>query len=172
MNNMNLKNYIQTLSMLLKTPGQFFLNLPQNTKFIYPLFFLLTSCLISTIIFLTSTSFDPFYITGTIYYINAVGMTLIASVSGFMAIRLFMRDEVSFSRCFSIFAYSTGVSVIGAGVPFLLWFAEIWKWWLVATGLKKHLNFQGFAIFIVITISIALIYVFFNTLVPATGLLS
>lgn len=163
MNKLTIKNYINTLSSMIKNPGNFFENLPRNISLKPPFYFLCISCLFSAFLFILSTSVTEYKtITGSIYFINAVGMTVIAAFFAFTAIIIMTPDNADYKKCFSIFAYSTGTTIIGAGIPFLLWFAEIWKWWLIGKGLKRNINLNNIQTTLVIGVSIGSVLFLFS----------
>ena len=165
MTGFTVKLYMITLKDLLKEPKKFFINYSDNSKVVNPMGFLIMSCMISTLIFLYSTSFTSPVITGSLYFINALGMTFIASIITYIILSVILKGSIEFQKCFSIFAFSTGVTIIGAGVPFLLWFAEIWKWGLVATGMKNSLKLNNTTIFLIIITSLISLYFGFTFLI-------
>ncbi|MDY0131793.1 MAG: YIP1 family protein [Desulforegulaceae bacterium] len=163
MNQLTIKSYIDTLSTMIKNPGAFFENLPKNISLKPPFYFLCISCFFSAIVFIFSTSVaDYIAITGSIYFINAVGMTLIAAFFAFTAILVITPDNADYKKCFSIFAYSAGTTIIGAGIPFFLWFAEVWKWWLIGKGLKTNIKLTNIQTLIVIAVSIGSVLFLFS----------
>ena len=153
-----LKLYMTTLKSLLKEPGFFFKTYENNSNPTNPIYFLTASCIISTLIFLYSTSFSSPLVSGALYFINAFGMTFTASIITTLILSIALKRIIKFQKCFSIFAFSTGITIIGAGIPFLLWFAETWKWGLVATGIKNSFRLSNLSVFLVLITSIVSIY--------------
>ncbi|MDY0361460.1 MAG: YIP1 family protein [Desulforegulaceae bacterium] len=163
MTELTIKNYMGTLSSMIKNPGIFFENLPKNSSLKPPFYFLCISCFLSALLFIFSTSASEYKtLTGSIYFINAVGMTLIAAFFAFSAIVFISPGNADYRKCFSIFAYSAGTTIIGAGIPFFLWFAEVWKWWLIGKGLKKNIKLTTIQTILVIGLSIGSILVLFS----------
>ena len=171
MNQLTIKNYIDTLSSIIKNPGVFFENLPKYSGIKYPFYFLCISCLISAFVFIFSTSAADYKaLTGSVYFINAVGMTIIAALFAYASILIMAPQRADYKKCFSIFAYSAGTAVIGAGIPFFIWFAEIWKWWLIGKGLKKNIKLTGVQTIIVISVSICSILFLFSLFAHITAI--
>ncbi|MGE4518828.1 MAG: YIP1 family protein [Desulfobacteraceae bacterium] len=163
MNELTIKNYIDTLSSMIKSPGGFFENLPGNMSVKPPFFFLCISCILSAFLFIFSTSAAEYKtLTGSIYFINAVGMTVITAFFAFAALLIITPDNADYKKCFSIFAYSAGTTIIGAGIPFFLWFAEVWKWWLIGKGLKKNIKLNNIQTLLVISVSIGSVLFLFS----------
>ncbi|MCB9494017.1 MAG: YIP1 family protein [Desulfobacteraceae bacterium] len=163
MNELTIKNYVETLSSMIKHPGTFFENLPKNSSIKPPLYFLCISCILSAVLFIFSTSAADYKtLTGSIYFINAVGMTFIAAFFAFTAMVLITPGIADYKKCFSIFAYSAGTTIIGAGIPVFLWFAEVWKWWLIGKGLKKNIKLTNVQTILVIAVSIGSVLFLFS----------
>jgi hypothetical protein len=64
---------------------------------------------------------------------------------------------------FSIYAFSSGVTLFLSWLPFLLWITEPWKWWLICTGLKHacHLSWKK-SIVIVAVSTIVLFFLVYS----------
>src|SRR6056297_2291942 len=69
-----------------------------------------------------------------IYFINAAGMVLISSITGFCTMVMISGKKQDFSLVFGLYAYASGITMLISWLPFMLWFTEPWKYWLVYTG--------------------------------------
>lgn len=171
MNELTIKNYVETLSLMIRRPGIFFDNLPKKLSLKPSLCFLCISCLISAILFIFSTSSADYkLLTGSIYFVNAVGMTLISAFFAYTAVLIITPKNADYKKCFSIFAYSAGTAVIGAGIPFFIWFAEIWKWWLIGKGLKNNIKLSIIQTILVIAVSISSVIFLFSLFSQITAI--
>jgi hypothetical protein len=108
---------------------------------------------------------NPIYL-GGIFFINAVGMVLIASGLGYMAMVMFLGRAVSFKRLFSIYAFSSGITLLAAWIPFFIWFTEPWKWWLIGTGMARSCGFRSWQIIMIIGLSIGIMILLFRIALP------
>ena len=158
--------YFHALSKMLAEPRCFFSDLPVDSGFIKPLGFLIVSS-----IFFTGASVvsrmpaNPLYL-GSIFFINAVGMVLIASGLGYMVMVIFLGRSVTFNRFFSIYAYSSGITLLAAWIPLFIWIAEPWKWWLIGTGMARSCGFRSRQIIIIIGLSLGIMILLFQIALP------
>ncbi len=167
MNNFTIKCYINTLSKILKKPGKFFSETPEDLKIKYPFVFLIISCIISSSsILLTQTQDNSFLETG-IYFINSIGMVFIAAGFSYILTTMFMKKQITFSRFFSVYAFSTGITVLVSWIPFCIWMVEPWKWWLIGTGMIKNFGFKKSHTIILLASSILILALFFLSLLLA-----
>jgi hypothetical protein len=162
----NLRYYFQTLTKLLSEPGAFFRQMPSKTHWTRPFGFLMVSSLFfAAASIIASMSTSPLLM-GVIYLINAVGMTFIAAIIGFIVISMFMGKRVDFTKFFSIYAFASGVALLSSWMPYFLVITEPWKWWLTYIGIKNVCHVSGRQSFMIIVVSIALLLLFFWTLLP------
>ncbi|MCK5311856.1 MAG: hypothetical protein KAJ62_07095 [Desulfobacteraceae bacterium] len=168
MNKFNVKFYFSTLNRLLKEPGKFFKELPEDTGIKFPLSFLLVSCVISTIVGLTLQwpGSSPVLI-GGIYFFNALGMVFVAAFFTFLIMAMFMKNKVTFTRCFAVYAFATGLTVLVAGIPLFIWLTEPWKWWLIGTGMINNFKYRTIHVVLLLIATIIVILLFFWSVLPA-----
>ncbi len=158
--------YFHVLSKMLGEPRHFFSELPVDLGFKKPLGFLIVSSIFFTgASVVSSMPSNPIYL-GGIFFINAVGMALIASGLGFMVMVMFMGRSVTFKRLFGIYAFSSGLTLLAAWIPFFIWFTEPWKWWLIGTGMARSCGFKGRQIIMIIGLSIGIMTLLFWTTLP------
>lgn len=158
--------YLSTLICLLKEPGSYFQTLPETIGAKKPLGFLLVSCLISTMVALATNGPSNPVMEGGIYFINGMGMAVVTAGFGFMIMTMFMKQRVTFSRFLSIYALSTGATVLVAWIPWCVWMAEPWKWWLIGTGMTRNFGFKTrHAVSLLIT-SMVVMVIFFSSFMP------
>ena len=164
--NFSFRFYFHALSKMLAEPRCFFSDLPVDSGFIKPLGFLIVSS-----IFFTGASVvsrmpaNPLYL-GSIFFINAVGMVLIASGLGYMVMVMFFGRSVTFNRFFSIYAFSSGITLLAAWIPLFIWIAEPWKWWLIGTGMARSCGFRSRQIIIIIGLSLGIMILLFQIALP------
>ncbi len=167
MNNFTIKCYINTLSQIVRKPGKFFSKIPEDLEIKFPFVFLIISCIISScIVFLTQTQDNSFLKTG-IYFINSIGMVFIAAGFSYALMTMFMKKRVTFTRFFSIYAFSTGVTVLVSWISFCIWMIELWKWWLIGTGMIKNFGFKKSHTIILLASSVLISVLFFWSLLLA-----
>ena len=164
---LNFKTYFNTVTRLLKEPGKFFSELPEDINIKFPLSFLLVSCVISTIVGLALQwpGSAPVLI-GGIYFFNALGMVFVATFFTFLIMTMFMKNKVTFTRCFSIYAFSTGLTVLVAGIPLFIWLTEPWKWWLIGTGMINNFKYKTIHVVLLLSSTIIIILLFFWAALP------
>ena len=137
--------YAYALIQLLIEPGLFFREFVEKTRPRRAAEFMVICCLFYSLAsLLTGAYSQPVRIMAPIFFINAAGMILISSVLGYMAMVMIARKKTSFGIVFSIYAFSSGVTLFLSWLPFLIWITEPWKWWLICTGLKHtcHLSWK------------------------------
>ncbi|QTA83027.1 Yip1 domain-containing protein [Desulfonema limicola] len=152
--------YFKTLSGILGNPGQFFSELSRETKIWHSLIFLIVSGFIFTCSSLMNIE-DNHLVTGLILFANAVGMVFISSGIGYMIMVMTAGRHSDFKRFFSIYALSSGVTLLASWIPFFLVITEPWKWWLIGTGLTKNIGLKWTQALIIIGLSIFVIVMFF-----------
>ena len=158
--------YFQTLSKLLGEPRCFFSELPVDVGFIKPLSFLIVSSIFFSVASLICSMPSNLIYLGSIFFINAVGMVLIASGLGYTVMIMFWGKSVTFKRFFSIYAFSSGITLLVAWIPFFIWFTELWKWWLVGTGMARACGLRGWQIIMIIGWSLGIMTLLFRTALP------
>ncbi len=157
--------YLRTLAHLLRDPRGFFSGLPEELGMGTPLLFLLLSSLVFTLASLMHAAVGPLT-AGAIFLANAVGMVFITSALGYMAIVLAVGRKPLYSRVFAVYAFSAGVTLLTSWMPYFLLISEPWKWWLIYTGLTRSLALTRLQALAVIGFSIAILILFFWTLLP------
>lgn len=158
-----LRFYYQTLTGILGEPRKFFSEYPREVEWKQPLCFLIISSLFFTGASLVCNAHQNIFIMGAILFINAVGMVVITASLGFMVMVLTVGKRASFTKFFSLYAFSTGVTLLVSWIPLFSLFAEPWKWWLVATGMTKGLGFRWTQALLIIGFSIGILILFFWT---------
>lgn len=160
------RRYLPALTTLLCRPKSFFqagrlaAEQPQAVRFIG----------LSTVFSAMATALG----TGTanalpvavIYMINALGMTVIAATLGHMVMVMAAGRRVAFGRFFSVYAFAAGTTLIFSWVPFAFWFTEPWKWWLIWTGLVHGLELPRRLTLAIITMTVCILTLFFQSLLP------
>jgi hypothetical protein len=158
--------YFKTLTRLLGEPRKFFAEFPQEPGFKKPVGFLLVSSLFFTGASLLVNTYAQPVLMSAILFINAVGMALIASSLGYLAVLLTMGRCQTFTRFFSIYAFASGVTLLASWIPFFFWLTEPWKWWLIAVGLVHGCGFNWKQSLMVTAVSFSLVVFIFWLLIP------
>jgi len=158
--------YAQTVFGLLGQPRKFYDALPPSIDPMPVLGFLMVSAVFSSIASLLNSDTQNFCLTGGIYLFNAVGMVLIMAGLGYMVMALCVGKKVSFARLFSIYALSSGVTLLFSWAPFFVVLTEPWKWWLIGTGMLKGCGLKLKEIVLIITLSLAVWILFYWSLIP------
>ena len=158
--------YFTALSKILGTPRTFFGELSEDTAFTQSLGFLTSSAIFSTVALLMTQLAENLALAGGIYFVNAMGMTAIAAGLGYMLITMFLGQKMPFRQVFSVYAFASGVTLLASWIPLFVWITEPWKWILIGLGLTKHCGLGWrFAVFAIL-MSIAMIVLFFWSLLP------
>jgi len=155
--------YFKTLTRIVTEPRQFFSHIPDGYGFRQPLGFLLVSGVLITCASILSSQPDNRVLFGAIFLVNALGMVLIAAGIGYLTTALISGRRMAFSKIFSVFAFSSGVTLLASWVPFFFWIIEPWKWWLVGTGLTRTCGLRNGQAALVIMVTIVTIILFFKS---------
>ena len=157
--------YFQALTMILGSPGQFFEELPQDTGYRRPFGFLLISSLFFVGASLTQAHDKPWFM-AAILFLNALGMTFITAVVGFMVMGMIRGRRIPFPRIFAVCAYSSGVTMLASWIPLFVWITEPWKWTLISIGMVRACALSWKQTILVMGISIFVIVLFFWSVMP------
>jgi len=149
--------YFQYLTMMLREPRRFFADLPPDVGVKKSLGFLVSSGLFYAIAGIVSQMASKPIILGGIFFLNAVGMAFIAAGIGYLVMVMTLGKRITFTRFFSIYAFSSGVTLLAAWVPFFVWLTEPWKWWLIGTGMVHGFGFKWSHALMIIGTSVAVI---------------
>lgn len=146
--------YFKTLAQILRGPRRFFSeNLP-DTGWRFAAGFLVISSVVFTGASLLSFEYADPWSTGSILFLNALGMVLISSSLGYMIMTMSIGRKASFGSFFSVYALSSGVTLLASWMPFSLLLTESWRWWLIGTGLTRGCGVKGRQAFWIIVASI------------------
>ncbi len=156
----DLGSYLQALTRMLGSPGQFFGELPQDTGYRRLFGFLLVSSLFFVAAGLTQAHDKPWF-RAVILFLNALGMTFITTGAVFMVMSMIWGRRVPFSRIFAVCAYSSGVTMLASWIPLFVWITEPWKWILISIGMVRVCGLSWKQTILVTVISISVIVLFF-----------
>ncbi len=157
--------YFQSLTRILSSPGRFFAELPEFTSIRPALGCLLASSLFFTCAGLTQPREQPL-LTAAILFINAVFMCFVSAGLGYGVMVMSMGRVTSFSKFFSVYAFSAGVTLLAAWIPLFVWITEPWKWLLISLGLVKACGMRWFQAIMTVGISVFVLVLFFWFLGP------
>lgn len=165
-NDLSLRSYFQVLTRLLGEPRRFFGGYPLESGWKQPLGFLILSSLFFTGAGIMLSPHPKSAVMAGIIFINAVGMPFVTAGLGYMVMLLIMGRRVKFRRFFSVYALSSGVTLLVSWIPFFLVFSEPWKWWLIATGMVRGFSFKWTQALLIIGLSVGIWLLLFWTALP------
>ena len=149
--------YSYSLIQLLIEPGQFFKELPEKATVRKTVGFMAICCVFFTIAsLLTGAYTKPGWIMAIIFFANAAGMIVISSVLGYIVMAMILGKRTSFLVIFSLYVFSSGVTLFLSWLPFLLWITEPWKWWLIYTGFKTACQFTWKQALLILVVSMTI----------------
>ena len=149
-------NYFQIMNRLLVSPGQFFSEVLEFIPFTQALGFLILSSLFFSLAELSLLS-HSYLIMSEIHFLNALVMPLLSALIGYVLIKKGLRIAIGFKKLLTIYALSSGLTLLMAWVPLFLWITEPWKWFLIGLGMVKGCNLSRSQALFVIALSILLI---------------
>ncbi|WP_300458994.1 YIP1 family protein [Desulfobacula sp.] len=149
--------YSYSLIQLLIEPGQFFKELPEKTTVRKTVGFMMICCVFFTIAsLLTGAYAKSGWVMAIIFFANAAGMIVISSGLGYIVMVIILGKRTSFFVIFSLYVFSSGVTLFLSWLPFLLWVTEPWKWWLIYTGFKTACQFTGKQALLILLVSMTI----------------
>jgi len=157
--------YFQTLTRMLSSPGDFFRGIGASPGLGKPIGFLIVSSLFFTGASLTCIR-DRQVLMAGILLLNAVAMPFISAVVGFMVMTMIAGKKATFSRFFSLYAYSAGVTMLASWIPLFIWITEPWKWLLIGMGMVKGCGLRWVHAVLIIAFSLLILILFFCSIAP------
>jgi len=146
--------YFRTLTRILAEPRRFFLELKETNGFRKPIAFLVVSSVIFTLAsMIVATPSEPLKAI-VIYLVNAMGMSFITMVLGYLTMVTIFGKRVSFSRLFTIYSLASGVTLLVSWVPYFIWFTEPWKWWIIGSGFVNACGFRWYQALVIIAVTL------------------
>ena len=153
----NCQFYAYAIVQLLIEPGQFFMELSGKITVKTTVGFMLLSSLFYAVAsLLTGAYAQPMWIMSLVFFTNAMGMVLLSAVIGYVTMVLMVGKKAPFSGVLGIYAFSAGITLFLSWLPFMLWFTEPWRWWLVYTGFKNSCKLTGKKSFWIVGLSLVL----------------
>ena len=163
-----LSAYWRTVTGLLGHPRRFFGDLPETLDLRQSACFLgLSAILHATLALIYARPANPLTVGGTLL-LNAVGMVGLLTVLGCLLASISGRPRVRLAGLFHIYALSSGVVLLGSWLPAALVYTEIWKWWLIGTGMTTGLGFRWYRSLAIIGVSVLTTVLLFHWLL-STG---
>lgn len=153
----NCQFYAYAIVQLLIEPGQFFTELPKKTTVKMTLGFMVLSSLFYALASLLTGAYgQPVWIMSIVFFMNALGMVVISAIIGYVIMMMLVGKKKTFPEVLSIYAFSAGITLFLSWLPFMLWFTEPWRWWLLYTGFKNSGGVTGKQAFGIVGISLVL----------------
>ncbi|RJQ66521.1 MAG: hypothetical protein C4519_25470 [Desulfobacteraceae bacterium] len=164
-----LRAYLHTWVQLVKAPKLFFDAGDTHSQGMPAAAFLAISSLISAGAAILTGPLSGNLVQGAILAVNGFGMALLAAGLAYpMAVPL-TGHKIDFSRIFSIFAHSSGVTLLLSWNPVLVMIAEPWKWWLIWTGMRRGCGLTRGQTAVVLALTVTMIIMLFRILLPLTA---
>ena len=161
-----LQFYCQAIMRLLCAPRRFFSELSDEVGFRRSLGLLIISSLVFAGAALMRNGYEHLLIDGGIFFTNAVSMTFLAASIGYIVMTMIVGRCVTFTKLFSVYALSSGVTLLASWIPFFVWLTEPWKWWLIGTGMTRYCGLQLKHAVTIIGITVCVLLLFFWSLLP------
>lgn len=162
-----LKFYCSTVTGLLGHPRNFFGDLPESLGMAQAAGFLTLCAIVHSIAALVYTAPANYLVMGGTLLANAIGMVFLLTGLGYAAARVSGKGKVRFGGLFRIYTLSTGVTLLVSWVPALVVYTEIWKWWLIATGMTYGLGFRWYRSLAIVGFSIVTTILLFHWLLAS-----
>jgi len=158
--------YFQIATRVMAEPGKFFTELSKTVHIKTPLIFLaISSVFLSFAAHLVYQFPNPLAMT-SILFTNAMGMTIISAGLGYVLVVLIAGRRLSFVQVLSVYAYAAGTVFLAAWIPMALWLTELWKWWLIGTGLSRTCGLSSRQAWSVVALSIGIMVLLFWAMLP------
>ena len=154
----------RVVSGVLVHPRRFFSELPESAAAPQASVFLLVCAVVNSVAGTMYAAPANYLTVGGILLANAVGMTLLMTGLGYSLMWVSGGGKAPFDTLFSVYAFSAGTTLLVSWVPSFLVLSEIWKWWLIGTGLTAGLGFKWYRAVAIIGISIVLTVLIFHWL--------
>lgn len=147
--------YAYALIQVLIEPSHFFRKLPEAYTLPRALGFIgISAGFFAGASLMTGAWAGPAVRMGAIFFINAAGLTVIGSIIGFGTMVMMFGKKQPYVLVFSLYAFSFGVPMLVAWLPFFLWLTEPWKWWLVYTGFRQACGLSKARVMAVLLVSV------------------
>lgn len=166
MNTFSAKFYFNVLAGIIKEPRRFFRRMSQDMNILQPLGFIVVSGVLFSIACSVSDRPDNRFIWGSVCFLNAVGMVVLSSCFGYLIMTMMVGKRATFKTFFSVFSFASGATLLVSWMPFFLWITELWKWWLVGTGMTQACGLSHRQAWIIIGLTIAALFLFFKSVLP------
>lgn len=151
------KFYSHALIQLLIEPGAFFRMLPETISAVRVWGFLaFGTCFFALASLLTGVTFPASPAVMALAFAgNALGMVGIGAVIGYAAMVMMVGRKGAFFLVFGIYVFASGITWLISWLPFMLWFTEPWRWWLVMKGFSLSCGLAGRQAIAVVLVSVA-----------------
>ena len=159
-----LKFYSATVMGILGHPRKFLGNLPESVGMTQAAVFLIVSAIVHCAAALLRTAPANSLVMGATLLANAIGMVFLLAGLGYTIVNVTSKNKVRFGRLFRIYALSAGVTLPISWIPALVVYTEIWKWWLIGTGMTYGLGFKWYRALAIVGFSIVITILLFHWL--------
>ena len=158
--------YYQSLVRLIFTPQTFFSDHLDDNSLENSLHFLFHSSIVFVLarILLQQPQNILFFM--AVLFVDSIGMAFLFSVTGYLLMGVIDRTQPSLPRFLSIYAYASGTILCFAWIPCSLLPIEIWRWWLIGTGLVCGFGLRWFRVLRIIGVSILIAIILVQYLLP------
>ncbi len=157
-----LRSYFRILTGILGEPRRFFTELAGKTAVSHAVWFLLISSLFFSCASLIRQAPPQPLLMGVVFTANGMGMALMMAAFGYPVAVVLSGKRISFARFFSVYAFSAGITLLAAWIPFFIWITEPWKLWLIATGMRRGFGFKTGQVLVMLGVSVPALILFFH----------
>jgi hypothetical protein len=165
----SLRNYVRIMGQLLTQPRVFFSTLPLDLGVKRPMLMLIVSSAVYVAACLMSRRPADPLAWGGVLFANAIGMAMITAVLGFGVMLVTRGKQVSFGPFFSVYALSNSAVLLVAWIPFAGLITELFKWWLIGTGLIRSFGLKMWQSAVIVGVSVLGVVVIFQSVLSVLG---
>lgn len=150
-----LRTYVARMTRIVGAPRMFFREYAESGHLLLPVFALVLSGGFYACASLLVHACPQPMAALMIFFINAAGMPVLAAAMGYAVSRVILGCRIGFVRFFGIYAWAAAVVLPLACVPYLVLFAEVWRWWLIGAGLMIVCGLRRWQAMLVVVLTLA-----------------
>ncbi|SCY79622.1 hypothetical protein [Desulfoluna spongiiphila] len=106
---------------------------------------------------------------GTVSVFNALGMALLSSLLGWMALKTVGARRARLAVVVPCVAYGFGVTLLVSWIPGAFWYTEPWKWGVIGTGFRELGGLSGRRAFVAVVLTLVALVALFKGIFMLQG---